>query len=558
MASQWWPDLSQIQELYRRGVVDDSSYQWMLGSIGLWDDSIKTQVSELAWSVPDISTVLELFRRLGLDQKVIAPYLRKAGFQGADGDAMLAAAIRLIELPNLFELRRRGVLRDDEYKVILGQYGYEPEDRDKVGQLYQRLPDSFQLTQMYFRKLIGKNDYLAGLGQLGYDPKLSDKLEQTAWQLPGPADLMRFGVREVFTPEIAARFGQYQQYPSGITAWANKIGMAEDVAKMYWAAHWDLPSIGQMFDMYHRGIIPYTDLKMGVRAQDVMPFWQDKVIELSYNQIPRRTLPGLVRQGLIGGSALTLRFRKLGYSPEDAVLMSKSAQIDAVEAQRDLTKSDIVAALAQGWFTEQEAREALAGLHYSQTSIDYFVAEGLRRLSLTEAKATASQVTTDAAEALSLTAAEILKGYKEGVIDRTAAATSLSDLDISPEAITFKLTLVELQRVREHKEALAKQYKRLFESHLIDEIPLMQSLYQAGYTAIEADNLLKEWTLERTVDTAVKTIRDRLPSVADLESWLKLGIIDTDTWVDAMARHGYDDDAVANYLFEIMVKTKAG
>jgi len=553
LASQWWPDVGDFQKLLRRGQIDEEKFLEMVKSIGANAPGTQELLKVLTWDVPGADNVLELYRRKGLEWDGVDEWMKVAGFEGASAELLKANARRLIDPPQLYELRRRGVIDDASLAKGIGRMGYEADDKAALAGLYEQLPDGFQLTQAYFREFINKGQYLAGLGKLGFAPDTAKMLEGIAWQLPGPADLMRFGVREVFTPAIARRFGQYQQYPNAMTKWAAKIGMSKEVAQMYWAAHWDLPAVGQMFDMFHRGIIGRADLQMGVRARDVMPYWQDKVIDLSYRLIPRRTLPRFIRQGLLSMEDAVQRFRRLGYRPDDAAIMAESASLQAVEKEREMTRADIIASVRFGFFTLEQAKAALEGLKYTQTAVAWYLADAERRKGLEDARAASESTIGDTNEALDLTRAEVVRGYSAGMVDRSEAESMLQGIGASPEATTWKLTYADLVRARKAKEHAAKHYKRLFDNHLREGTAIENALLVAGYTASESARLVAEWTLERNVDDELALIRDRKPSPADLDKWLKLGILGVDDWVVGMAEQGYPDPVIAMALEEILL-----
>lgn len=553
LATQWWPGVGDAQKLWRRGQIDEDKFVEMLESIGAKAPGVIELLKHTTWDMPAADNVLELYRRKALDWDGIDDWLRISGFEGKSAELLKATARRLIEVPSLYELRRRGKLDDTALAAGIGRFGFEADDVAKLTGLWENLPDGFQLTQAYFRDFIGKQQYLDGLGRLGYSQQTADLLEGIAWQLPGPADLMRFGVREVFTPAIARRFGQYQQYPEAMTKWAAKIGMNREIALMYWAAHWDLPAVGQMFDMFHRGIIPRSDLKMGVRAADVMPFWQDKVIDLSYRLIPRRTLPRLIRQGLVPPADAVRRFRRLGYDPTDSGIMAESAGLAAVETEREMTKADIIAAVRFGWWSLAEAKAALEGLKYSETAVTFYLAEAERRKALENARAASESTISDAVESIDLTRSEVVRGYSAGMLDRSEAEHMLRAVGASAEAATWKLEYADLVRARESKEHAAKHYKRLFDAHLRAGTAIENNLLTAGYTAAESARLVAAWTVERGVDDELAAVRDRRPTVADLGKWLKLGILEVDDWVNGMMEQGYPDPIIAMNLEEILL-----
>lgn len=550
-AMQYWPEVSMFQELRRRGLLSDDELQEWLSRSGVKDGRIEKQLIQTTWNVPPLNVVLEMYRRGNLDERIILPYLEKVGFKDEDAEFVLHSAKRLFDVPNLFELHRRGILQDRDYVDQLQKLGYTDDDRELLQKLEYRLPEMEQLTRMYFRNIISKQNYYEGLWKLGYKREDADKLERAAWVLPGPADLMRFGLREVFTPAIARRFGQFEDYPQGLTVWANKIGMSEEVAKMYWAAHWDLPAIGQMFDMYHRRIINRSDLLLGMRAKDVMPFWREKMVGLSYRLIPRRTLPRMVKQELLDHPGLVNRFRKLGYSPEDSVLMSDSAMLQAQEAERELSRGDIVRGMSYGWYDEDKARKLLADIRYSEGAINFSVKDGLRRKSLEDARDNAEQVTTEAKRASDAIGKEIVRSYGEGMIPKEEARNSLLAIGITRDVIEYKLSLQELIDARQFKDFAGNQVHKLFAAGLRNYTDTVTMLDQFGFTATEAKHLVGRWTIERNVKNELDAVRDRLPTKAEIDKWVKMGILEVDDYVGYMRQHGYSDDVISLYLQEL-------
>ena len=75
------------------------------------------------------------------------------------------------------------------------------------------------------------------------------------FRLPPLTDLTRMAVREVFDPSQRQALTLDADYPQDLTGHARAIGLDEVWARNYWAAHWDLPSPTQGYEMLHRGII---------------------------------------------------------------------------------------------------------------------------------------------------------------------------------------------------------------------------------------------------------------------------------------------------------------
>src|SRR5439155_13478403 len=93
-------------------------------------------------------------------------------------------------------------------------------------------------------------------------------------EIPGPSDLIRFAVREGFTPAIVTLYRYNDDFPVEIIPWMQKQGFTGDVgiprppgidsqgrplppgnatwADLHWWAHWELPSPTQGYEMVHR------------------------------------------------------------------------------------------------------------------------------------------------------------------------------------------------------------------------------------------------------------------------------------------------------------------
>ncbi|GAH81965.1 unnamed protein product, partial [marine sediment metagenome] len=106
-------------------------------------------------------------------------------------------------------------------------------------------------------------------------------------------------VREAFTPAIAKKFGQYEDFPPDFEKYAGMKGLSKEWAERYWAAHWSLPSPSQGYDMLHRGIIDNKELFMLMKALDIMPFWRDKLMQMSYHLLTRVDIRRMYKAGVL-------------------------------------------------------------------------------------------------------------------------------------------------------------------------------------------------------------------------------------------------------------------
>src|SRR5262249_29762538 len=130
-------------------------------------------------------------------------------------------------------------------------------------------------------------------------------------------------VREVFTPEIAQPFGQFEDFPERFADLAALQGVNREWARNYWAAHWGLPSPEQAFEMFHREIIGPDELNKLFRALDILPHWRDRMLQMSYRPMPRVDIRRLHAAGIVTDAELPKLYLHFGFSPTDAGKMAE-------------------------------------------------------------------------------------------------------------------------------------------------------------------------------------------------------------------------------------------
>jgi hypothetical protein len=211
-----------------------------------------------------------------------------------------------------------------------------------------------------------------------------DKIE--AWKFltlafPGVQDIIRFAVREVYSPEIAERFGQFEDFPTRALEDASKVGISDEVLRKYWAAHWDLPSAGQGFEMLHRGVITESDLELLLRALDVMPFWRDKLTAISWNVPTRVDIRRFYDLGVIDDARLRELYQMFGYHGADldniVEFTKRYVNREKTVTEKELTKAEIIKGVKKGVISWDEGVSLLKDLDYGADTADFILAINL-------------------------------------------------------------------------------------------------------------------------------------------------------------------------------------
>lgn len=162
--------------------------------------------------------------------------------------------------------------------------------------------------------------------------------------IPPYTDLVRMMVRDTFDEAVVKQFQYDAQFDLKFTgqakAWCRAQGISEDVMRHIWRAHWRLPSPTQAFEMLHRLrplavddelTVTKADVKKLLEVDDLAPFWQDRLIAISYRPIRRIDLRRGYFLGAYQETETKLRLQDLGYDEETAEAQFQSWRFERRE-----------------------------------------------------------------------------------------------------------------------------------------------------------------------------------------------------------------------------------
>ncbi|GAH87738.1 unnamed protein product, partial [marine sediment metagenome] len=194
---------------------------------------------------------------------------------------------------------------------------------------------------------------------LGYTDEDIEKLKTVAKFIPNAQDVIRFGVREVYSPALWGSPPPTEEF-DGVWNLAQKdveaIGMNEEAFKKYWIAHWILPSVMQGFEMRHRDIIKDADLDRLFKMLDILPEWREPLKKISYVPFTRVDVRRMHKIGTLSDEDIKRAYKDIGYDEEKATKMMEftilynadpeeadKTDIDReITEMRSLSKSDVL------------------------------------------------------------------------------------------------------------------------------------------------------------------------------------------------------------------------
>ncbi|GAH58261.1 unnamed protein product, partial [marine sediment metagenome] len=279
----------------------------------------------------------------------------------------------LIPVGDAIRSRYRGIIDDATFKHELRLQGIAENRADILYQASELLLNGVELITLYRRGNISLPELLERGNNLGWSDKGVTDLLDVTQVYPSAGDVIAFAVREVYSPEIAEAFGQFEGVEEVIAKASADIratGMSEATFTKYWAAHWALPSVMQGYEMLHRDVIESPDLDRLMVALDIMPYWRDKLKAISYAPYTRVDVRRMHKLGILTDNEILRAYMDLGYDEEKAKGMSEftirynfepeAAEMTESDTQvakeRDLTKTDVLNGFRDALIEESEAK----------------------------------------------------------------------------------------------------------------------------------------------------------------------------------------------------------
>jgi len=376
-------------------------------------------------------------------------------------------------------------------ELVLGwlkDTGWSEELQEGFREIVRPRPSISDLISWAWREHQDPEVIREELEKRGYQTDDIDKFMELSRVLPGVGDLIRMAVREAFSPEAIARYGLGDRFPDELVKWAEKQGLSEEWARRYWYAHWVLPSPTAGFEMLHRGIIDREELRDLLIYADYVPWWVEKLIEISYTPYTRVDARRMHKLGVLSDDELVGVYKDIGYDDEHAKNMARFTILYNMEAELEYTKSEVLKGYRLGMMSRAEANELLIGLGNSPQYADYL-------LDLEDYK----RINSEIGERLK----HIKTLYIAGEIDRTEATSRLGRLDLEADRIARYLDMWTIAREAKTARPTRAMIEEYYKDGIIDEATVRIELAKRHYQEYVIDWMITDWDQE-IVDKARK------------------------------------------------------
>lgn len=449
----------------------------------------------------------------------------------------------LMGVTDAIQGQQRGFMTQALSTTISDRHGFPDDQVGALVQLIKTRPGTMDIIDYWRREIFSDTEATTELRNLGWDERYIGILKEAAFPPPGVSDLIRMAVREVFSPEVAEAFGQFEEIPDQYLVWAKRVGLSDEWARNFWAAHWVLPSVQQGFQMLHRSVITEDDLERLFVALDVMPFWRQPLKDISFRPFTRVDVRRMFALGVLDRAGVLRSYLDLGFSPDKAENMTEftvkwveSTRKIEKDRERDLTKSDILGLFNDGLLDEDEAISHLRSMGYDDNESDLLIGREILQEILRDRKADIALIVDQA---------------KIKVLTFSEAQDALSGLDLTTKELSK--AMIDVSRATTERVLLPSKgdldgWKELNLISLPEyKIELDNLGFPAKYVAL--------YVLESEIEPEPKTPRDpRLASKGQLDSLLRDVIITPQQYREGLIALRFTTDVISDFSEQIILQ----
>lgn len=402
------------------------------------------------------------------------------------------------------------------------------------------LPTPGQVQEAFLRGEIDLKRHNELLTSYGYTTDDIQLITSLYMLIPPPSDLIRMAVREAFSPEIAERFGQYEDYPQAFTEWAEKQGINREWAERYWAAHWDLPSPSMGFEMLHRGVIDDNELKLLLRALDVMPYWRERLIQISYSPLTRVDVRRMYKLGLLTDEQVTRAYLDLGYNQTHADWLTEFTK--RYSAPEDMSELEEFRSMARSTYSQAYKKHLLSRDEYSSmlAQMKYHIDDINLLISLDDYAMSQNDKLFDNDDYRKNYHKLTMAAYQEGLLNRHEIEQILTDLGYTHDEVLLELGLIDYEYQLTIRNIITDRVHEQYVSYIIDNTQAANLLDMFQFTPAEVEKLFDGWNIERS-------LRTRKPSMTDLRKFYTAGLMSLEQLLDELRGEGYHEKYIEMY-----------
>lgn len=350
-----------------------------------------------------------------------------------------------------------------------------------------------ELDILFRRSVIDWDDYLKRMRERGVVED-ADRIAihnlNEHW--PAQSEIIRLMNRDVFNQQTAEKSKLFDGFDDNYTDDARKygdaLGIPKDLMKLYWGAHWQLPSYTMAKEFLYRfnggdnpENVKFTeeDFRQLLKQDDWAPGHIDRMIAAAYHPVSKRDA---ILAYMIHASTDEEFFNqliKVGYAKDNAGFMQQYYK----------KRREIADRKASGYPTMRTAVNAYARCELAESEFTEIVGDIAIDDDQTKAAIKAAKVSRKVWERKQ-TIRTVKRPFILGIYDVSKATQELSDADVDPGCVDDLIKQWNRERLRRDKYLTASQLCDMFEKGLIGPQQYAIALVRTGWSEEDASMIV--------------------------------------------------------------------
>lgn len=269
--------------------------------------------------------------------------------------------------------RRRGMIEDEAYHLLMNKYGYTDERADELYDASSRLVDAGELITLYRRGDVEEGPFNDLMAEAGFEERERDLLLKATLFYPSPSDLIVWQAKEVFEPDSIEKYGLRDELELVRRDAFYKAGLDDEQIENYWIAHWGHPGWTVVREMLHRTDLTEEDVYEWFRLVEIPPYWREKYTAIMYTPYTRVDVRRMYAAGILDYDGVLEAYKELGYKPDKAGNLADFAVASTLKPERDLTRTQIMKGFEEDILDRKTAVALLMEMGYDEVEADYIV-----------------------------------------------------------------------------------------------------------------------------------------------------------------------------------------
>lgn len=414
-------------------------------------------------------------------------------------------------------------ISSEQWGCLTRAHGNQPDSHKWAFDASQMRPLLREDIALYQREKLTRESLEGRARELGMlNPGYLDEFLELAKFVPTPGDLVTFMTRDVFDIDTVKKLKLDDEFelkfygkggaaaPGPAAAWAKAQGVAVDVFKYSWYAHWKIPSDTALYDMHARLRPDRPD----VIAWDSLAGRDGEEVAI----VALGARPPVFTDADLKD---TLKINDLAPSLVEPMI---------ARSYHPINRTDAIAAYMNGGFNELELYHAFRDNNYNDQTAKRMVE--LQKLAL--GKRIASQTGL-------WTIRKTIKAYQDGTIDGLTCDRLLTPLMPVPEDRVKAIRDADDEVRSSGIATVIKRYRRGLMTGLVTEGECRSALLDAGVTTQRTGDLISGWVHERDG-------RYKEPAATQILKWVTYQVVTVKVASERLDRLGYAQEDVARMI----------